>query len=122
MDNHTFLELVRPNIARVCSGLTRNILCPTAQSLQIKTAFYGKQQNQDCSGRFVPDTAPTCFSRNTLQAVRSICEGRQACDLSAQPDIYGATNCEPWVQKYLQVDYFCNNLHSAVEKQTNFGK
>ena len=112
-----------PSIARVCTGLTQNILCPSAQLLQIKTAFYGKQQNRDCSGRFVPDPEHTCFSRDTFRAVKNMCEGQQSCDLIAEPDIYGSTTCEPWVQKYLQVDYICDKPRPGIAKQQfNFGE
>jgi len=106
------------NTATVCTGQSKNIFCPALQLLKVKSAYYGKQAHRDCSGQYTADPAPTCYARDTLQAVKEMCDGQQSCDLYAEPDLYGQSNCAPDTQKYLQVVYFCDG-HSDLTKQLN---
>lgn len=105
-----------PRSAVVCPGQTGSIYCPALKLLKITSAFYGKQQGQDCTGKIISDNTPTCYARDTVTTVKDMCDGQQSCDLFSEPELYGRTLCSATAQKYLQVNYMCEG-HSDLEEQ-----
>lgn len=110
-----------PKSAVVCPSQTGSIYCPALKLLKITSAFYGKKQGRDCTGKVMTDDTPTCFARDTIKTIKGMCDGQQSCDLFSEPNLYGDTTCSPGAQKYLQVSYMCDG-RSHLEQQLDNGK
>jgi len=91
----------------VCNGERHAISCKRDVGMLILSAFYGKNNGQDCRGDLgYRDDIPDCFNPRALDSVKFLCENRKSCELASEKELFGDDVC-PGVNKYLQVTYQC---------------
>ncbi|KAK3094048.1 hypothetical protein FSP39_023444 [Pinctada imbricata] len=93
----------------ICEHNSNSITCPAGHLIQIASASYGRTSKGTCWNILNRDT--NCKSSTSLNIVKSICDGNNACSLEATNRVYG----DPCVgtYKYLTVVYIC---HESDEK------
>ncbi|XP_066500006.1 L-rhamnose-binding lectin CSL3-like isoform X2 [Hoplias malabaricus] len=100
---HSVVSCEGSYISLDCGGSVVNVLL----------ANYGRRDSTTCSaGRPVSEITKTdCYVTNSLATVKTICEGKNSCTLSATNDVF--TGPCVGTYKYLSMTYTC------VAKQTN---
>ncbi|XP_071504019.1 D-galactoside-specific lectin-like [Diadema antillarum] len=86
-----------------CQNRVLNIRCPAGRKLQIRTAVYERRRKDWCAQ--VTKSSSCRSSVRTLSKVKSICQGKNSCRVSASKRMFGDP-C-PGTQKYLAVHARC---------------
>ena len=97
-----------------CEGSEMNLMCSTEQGISVTSAFWGRNDTKICEFQAkkelrkttVPCT-PYC-STYPLEKIKSYCNKKQFCTLSASSLFFELPLCCPNVLKYLKVTYNCH--------------
>lgn len=97
-----------------CEGSDLNLMCGIEQGIKILSAFWGRNDTKTCaleaekhSQKTTIPCTPYCSSY-PLEKVKSICNKKQFCTLSATTSFFELPLCCPNVLKYLKVSYNCH--------------
>ena len=97
----------------ICEGDQIQLACRPGSWIHIIYANFGRTMaGQVCEVSENASQSTQCYARESLKKVRSFCEGRQTCRLSATTEVYGDP-C-PRTSKYLDVEYSCNGENSII--------
>lgn len=96
-----------------CEGSDTNLMCGLEQGIDVLSAFWGRNDTKTCELQAneqsmktnIPCT-PYCSSY-PLKKVKSLCNKKQFCTLSASAEFFELPLCCPNVLKYLKVRYNC---------------
>ncbi|XP_054752529.2 rhamnose-binding lectin-like [Lytechinus pictus] len=104
-----------PETKRICEGGALSLSCPAeSPTIFISNAMYGRQApgSQICPHRSIQTT--NCAASNSLDTVRSTCQGQSDCTLAASNRIFGDPCTGTY--KYLEVGYTCARRVRACER------
>jgi len=107
-----------------CEGSDMNLMCGIEQGINVMSAFWGRNDTKTCELQAkgnspktnIPCT-PYC-STYPLEKVRTLCNKKQFCTLSASTAFFELPLCCPNVLKYLKVGYSCH-LMSGFWRRKN---
>ncbi|XP_035671508.1 uncharacterized protein LOC118412625 isoform X11 [Branchiostoma floridae] len=96
---------------RVCENQRLSISCPAGQQINIVSALYGRTTRAVCPSG--PIRTTNCRSSTSLARVRTSCQGKSTCSVSASNSVFG----DPCVgtHKYLEVSSTCIPSKRMVE-------
>eukprot|EP00058_Branchiostoma_floridae_P006908 XP_002592396.1 hypothetical protein BRAFLDRAFT_67261 [Branchiostoma floridae] len=96
---------------RVCENQRLSISCPAGQQINIVSALYGRTTGAFCPSG--PIRTTNCRSSTSLTRVRTSCQGKPTCSVSASNSVFG----DPCVgtHKYLEVSSTCIPSKRMVE-------
>ncbi|XP_057300750.1 L-rhamnose-binding lectin CSL3-like [Hydractinia symbiolongicarpus] len=91
----------------VCEHRTLSLKCPLETVIEVSSANYGRLSKHICHSATSHRTT-TCRASSSLNKVRSSCNGKQSCKISASNRVFG----DPCVGifKYLEVNFICRRI------------
>lgn len=100
------LDVSTPKFKRICQFSKSRLICPHGTTIRIDSAFWGRKRRDVCRYISIVDCGLNGVS-NTTKKLKSICEGKQHCNIFASShDNYYGNPCSG-VFKYLEVNYTC---------------
>ncbi|XP_065055203.1 uncharacterized protein LOC135683777 [Rhopilema esculentum] len=93
----------------ICTGMKRAIACRDGSNIAITHAFWGRVSDKVCPSDDGDPVTDCEGAEETIDLVRSYCEGKPGCTLQARHQYLqknGTHHC-PGVNKYLVVNYTC---------------
>ncbi|XP_078681743.1 myeloperoxidase-like [Branchiostoma floridae x Branchiostoma belcheri] len=101
--------------ARVCEDETLTISCPAGEHINILFALYGRTFRGICTSG--PILTTDCRSRNSRARVRTRCQGKSSCSVTASSSVFG----DPCAgtSKYLVVRYTCIGGRGLLKSRLN---
>ncbi|XP_069140448.1 polycystin-1-like protein 2 isoform X2 [Argopecten irradians] len=90
-----------------CEHETISIECPAGEIINIKEAFYGRENDVTCTGPGTTVKTIACSSDVALEKYKEICHDKNSCSLQASNSVTG----DPCggTSKYARVSYTCEN-------------
>ena len=90
-------------VARACEGKTLLLSCGFGATVDIVSANYGRLGAAYCD--HIAGTETNCRSSNSLDVVKTHCQGRSSCSVPATNSVFG----DPCfgAHKYLEVNFSC---------------
>ena len=87
--------------------------CPVGHVLFIKSAIFGRTDNQVCPFQDPNSMALTTCRQDITAAVRNLCDGKAACSISTCNAVWG----DPCVStyKYVETDFLCATPNANAE-------
>jgi len=87
-----------------CEHQTLNLACAAGETLNIRSANYGRSDGSTCPHSSILTTS--CSAASSLTKVQEACQDQESCSIQASNGVFG----DPCVGtfKYLTVDYDCN--------------
>ncbi|KAI8484063.1 hypothetical protein Bbelb_381810 [Branchiostoma belcheri] len=108
-------------VTETCEDDTLKLSCSNGEKLFILDAIYGRTTDFDtCCPRswWSKCGADSCPAPNSLEAVKTECQGKQQCSVEASNDVFGDP-CHG-VLKYLEVSSAC--IREALILDANYGR
>ncbi|XP_069140172.1 uncharacterized protein [Argopecten irradians] len=101
-----------------CEHETISIECPAGEMINIKEAFYGRENDVTCTGPGRPVKTIACRSDVALEKYKEICHDKNSCSLQASNSVTGDPCGGTF--KYARVSYTCENtgINGSVEVTT----
>uniref|UniRef100_A0A1I8GDF5 SUEL-type lectin domain-containing protein n=1 Tax=Macrostomum lignano TaxID=282301 RepID=A0A1I8GDF5_9PLAT len=110
-----FLRNMKPRlsakrVSRFCEHKTGTVSCPRGTTIDIVSGFYGRVSNKYCTRG--PRRTTSCSARTASSRIRSSCQNRQSCRLSASNSVFG----DPCVGtlKYVEIRYRCKATRATT--------
>lgn len=94
-----------PFTGQTCHGNTIRLQCPSGFSISMVSVFYGRNDSSTCIVSQL-DNNSNCSSTVAVNAVSSMCNGLQQCDIVASNASLGEDPC-PSVSKLLKLNFLC---------------
>ena len=103
-----------------CEGEKEWLECGKYKLINIKSAFWGRDDSNTCTNNAVSrglKTDAMCpqDESNTMTKVRNQCQDENACELSASTIFFDKTDC-PSTYKYLKLEYECKHSESKIKE------
>ncbi|XP_028392101.1 adhesion G protein-coupled receptor L2-like [Dendronephthya gigantea] len=103
-----------------CEGEKEWLECDKYKLINIKSAFWGREDSDTCTNNAVSrglKTDAMCpqDESNTMTKVRNQCQDENACEISASTIFFDKTDC-PSTYKYLKLDYECKHSESKIKE------
>lgn len=108
------------NTVVTCEGEKEWLECDKYKLINIKSAFWGRDDSHTCTNNAVArglKTDAMCpqDESNTMTKVRNQCQDENACEISASTIFFDKTDC-PSTYKYLKLDYECRHSESKIKE------
>ncbi|XP_071956824.1 L-rhamnose-binding lectin CSL3-like [Antedon mediterranea] len=102
---------VRGTIVFACENKQVDIRCPSGTTINILSAFYGRNNQQGCRNpvqqtRFGLTLRNECSATNALSVAKSNCNGKHSCWIKAHDSIFNIP-CQRGPSKHLEVEFEC---------------
>lgn len=103
-----------------CEGEKEWLECGKYKLINIKSAFWGRDDSNTCTNNAVARGLKTdgmCpqDESNTMTKVRNQCQDENACEISASTIFFDKTDC-PSTYKYLKLEYECKHSESKIKE------
>lgn len=82
----------------------------TEGKINIKNAFYGRQDTKTCVNRKYGDSWDTSCNSDVTQVIKSFCENKPNCLILANTQSLNIPDPCPFISKYVQVRYTCQKI------------
>ncbi|XP_033102623.1 L-rhamnose-binding lectin CSL3-like [Anneissia japonica] len=102
---------VRGQLAFACENKQVDIRCPSGTTINILSAFYGRNNQQGCRNpiqqtRFGLIIRSPCSATNALQVAKNACNGKHNCWIKARDNVFNIP-CQNGPKKHLEVEFEC---------------